>query len=42
MLNKIDLPGADPERVRKEIEEVRGSTHYICLDIGIPYRFIDI
>ena len=24
VLNKIDLPGADPERVRREIEEVRG------------------
>lgn len=23
VLNKIDLPGADPERVRREIEEVR-------------------
>jgi GTP-binding protein LepA len=42
VLNKIDLPGADPERVRKEIEEVIGidaSEAILCSakeGIGIP------
>ena len=42
MLNKVDLPGADPEKVRKEIEEVIGldaSEAILCSakeGIGIP------
>lgn len=42
VLNKIDLPGADPERVRKEIEEIVGidaSNAILCSakeGIGIP------
>jgi len=42
VLNKIDLPGADPERVKKEIEEVVGidaSNAILCSakeGIGIP------
>jgi len=31
VLNKIDLPGADPERVRREIEEVRGFFFFFCV-----------
>ena len=30
VLNKIDLPGADPERVRREIEEVRERERESC------------
>lgn len=42
VLNKIDLPGADPERVRKEIEDIIGldcSEAILCSakeGIGIP------
>lgn len=42
VLNKIDLPGADPERVKREIEEVIGldcSGAILCSakeGVGIP------
>eukprot|EP00960_Hanusia_phi_P053771 762448-Hanusia_phi.AAC.3 len=35
VLNKIDLPGADPEKVKREIEEVIGQFCFIrsiCID----------
>lgn len=35
VLNKIDLPGAEPDRAAKEIEEVRGEKVHIFFTLSV-------